>query len=133
SLREYGVMAELPGCLEAGEPEMGHSWSIGVDLRNPNITGRPLGSQAVRYGVIIATSLESDGTLRAAVRIPMTPCAVLAGRVTDPGGVPLSGLAVEVQLLQAAAKPRIVTQLRTNDLGEFRTSRLSPGDYYLRA
>jgi hypothetical protein len=77
--------------------------------------------------------LKTSQTLKDVV-LKLTPQGVIAGRVLDDEGEPVSGVMVQVQdytyllgkkrLITAAALPIV-----TNDLGEFRAPGLSPGRY----
>lgn len=92
-------------------------------------------------------SLAPDGTTHASATIQLAPASVIAGRVTDPNGLPLSG--VSIQVLQARppqpanngsaghqeGTPELipVRMEGVDDRGEFRIAPLESGSYYLRA
>jgi hypothetical protein len=66
----------------------------------------------------------------------LTPQGVVAGRVLDDEGEPVSGVSVQVlQYRYIAGKKRLIpaatTLVLTNDLGEYRAPNLSPGRYYV--
>src|SRR5258708_1387725 len=68
----------------------------------------------------------------------MTPQGIIAGRVLDDEGEPVSGVSVQVQhYMYLMGKKRLITAVMTpiltNDLGEFRAPNLSPGRYYVIA
>ena len=78
----------------------------------------------------------------------MTESGVIAGKLTDPGGLPIAGCLIDVLMKLPASKNRssllpgqpfrigeIMTldQIHTQDNGEFRIGSLRPRDYYLRA
>ena len=66
----------------------------------------------------------------------LTPQGVIAGRVLDDEGEPVSGVSIQVQqYMYLMGKKRLITTANTlimsNDLGEFRAPNLSPGRYYV--
>src|ERR1051326_857580 len=68
--------------------------------------------------------------------LKMIPHGVIAGRVLDDEGEPVSGVAMQVlQYRYVLGKKRLIgvvnTLVLTNDLGEFRAPNLSPGRYYV--
>jgi hypothetical protein len=98
----------------------------------------------------VEKTLAADGTLHATLQIQMEPYIVIAGRVTDPNGVPLAGAMIEVlhkvPVTSGAPKNPMAIPLgngagqlsresgvAANDLGEFRIAHLVPGTYYLVA
>jgi len=86
---------------------------------------------------------------RAYLRIPLTRCAVISGKVTDTNGIPLPiAFAVlytaraaqpggagrpDVRLLPGGLAMAASSQIRVDDRGEFRYPSLQPGTYYLSA
>jgi hypothetical protein len=69
--------------------------------------------------------------------IDLTPGAVIAGRITDPQGRPVSGVQISAMKLQyEEGRPAFslgTLPKTTDDRGEYRVFWLSPGDYYIRA
>lgn len=65
----------------------------------------------------------------------MLPTAVIAGRIVDEDGAPMSGVLVFAQKKKPGKAPRLETAgtERTNDLGEYRFHGLSPGQYLVVA
>ena len=102
--------------------------------------GRMGFSPPMAPGVTIKQVDEPDGTLRIRAVIAMLPVAVVTGTVTDSNGVPMVNAHVQFVAVgeQAGARrgrqtaQQMVTAT-TNDLGEYRTARLEPGSYFLRA
>jgi hypothetical protein len=76
------------------------------------------------------------------VRVPLQKGGVIAGRVLDSSGEPLTDVRV-VALRRVDGRPGVPTPRlmpapgpglrQTNDLGEFRLSSLAPGEYYVAA
>ncbi len=70
------------------------------------------------------------------ITIPMTPAAVISGRVIDQDGDPIRYASVEaVRYGYAGGKKKLerVGNVRTDDRGEYRMFGLVPGKYYVRA
>lgn len=68
--------------------------------------------------------------------LKMIPQGIVAGRVLDDEGEPVSGLSIQVLRYQYLfGKKRLIpavnTPILTNDLGEYRVANLSPGRYYV--
>jgi protocatechuate 3,4-dioxygenase beta subunit len=65
----------------------------------------------------------------------MLPVAVIAGRVVDEDGEPMSGVTVSVQRKRPGKNRQreFAGNERTNDLGEYRFSGLFPGQYFVAA
>jgi hypothetical protein len=70
-------------------------------------------------------------------QVELVPGAIIAGRITDPEGLPLAGVGVSALMLQyddgrrafnAGSLPKM-----TDERGEFRLSWFPPGEYYVRA
>jgi hypothetical protein len=57
---------------------------------------------------------------------------VITGRVVDAHGDPLENATVNVLWLPRGGKPTMRGGTQTNDLGEFRVTRLQPGRYFVR-
>jgi hypothetical protein len=108
----------------------------------------PLGDYAVsadQPGYLAASQLvrarlSADRT-RIEVHLSLRPAAVIAGKVTDSAGVPMEGVAIDLLTLPMPPSRTVpgtrhlvaVASASTNDLGEYRFARLSPGSYYLIA
>ncbi len=107
----YTLMAEKPGFINARYGARSNS--------NP-------GSQ-----LVLTEGMEmKDLTLK------MTPQGVIAGKVVDQDGDPITG--VQIQILRSAySAGRRQLQpagfANTNDLGEYRAANLAPGKYYVLA
>lgn len=71
-------------------------------------------------------NIGPDGSV-ADVTLTLTPPAVISGRVTDQYGDPASRIFVR------ASTSRVVAEVRTNDLGEYRLFGLPPGEYVISA
>jgi protocatechuate 3,4-dioxygenase beta subunit len=64
----------------------------------------------------------------------MVPAAVIAGRVTDEDGEPMPNIRIIIQRkIPGKAKRATVSAVATNDIGEYRTAGLSPGQYWIAA
>ncbi len=97
----------------------------------------------------VEKSLAADGTVLASLTIQLDPYTVVAGRVTDPNGMPLPGATVKLFHKEpipsgrsknptAIPLPDGTGQLKpsivyADDLGEFRVAHLESGTYYLVA
>jgi len=69
------------------------------------------------------------------IRIELTLCGTIAGRIVNQQGDPMANIAVQaVQLAYQNGKRtwRVVESRPTNDLGEFRLFGLAPGRYFIR-
>jgi hypothetical protein len=77
----------------------------------------------------------SDAPVKVTVRL--MPCGSISGKVIDSIGIPIAN--ATVQLLHSGYVPgrgfklATVSQVNTNDLGEFRLFDLRPGRYYINA
>jgi hypothetical protein len=71
-------------------------------------------------------AIERDRT-PVAVNLMLTPTAVISGRVTDEFGDPVGKIYVR------ARTTRVVAEVRTNDLGEYRLFGLPPDTYVITA
>lgn len=131
---------DVPGRTQFREPPSD------IDLRPPSQpAARPAGvappppPQCISCLTNVEKSLAADGTLHASAVIRLTPVIVIAGRVTDPDGIPMPNLRVRAIAASAIAAPSGVADLTkgaeawSNDLGEFRIAHLPPGSYYLMA
>jgi hypothetical protein len=92
-------------------------------------------------------STDPDGTLRARVTVPLTAQVVIAGKVTDPYGLPMAECQVELLAPRPARpggaaipagpgdNPEVAHrgQADVDDRGEFRFFGLEPGKYYMVA
>src|ERR1035441_9581569 len=90
--------------------------------RGPGKAGTPL--------TLEAGQKSSDLALR------LTPHGVIAGRVLDEEGDPVSGVDVQVMRLQYMQGRKQMARAgggSTNDLGEYRAFGLAPGRYYVSA
>jgi hypothetical protein len=74
---------------------------------------------------------------RLSVDVPLTRGGVIAGRIVDDSGEPLSGLTVRVYRARMTQGFRRLESVgiadRTDDTGAFRIYALPPGDYYVAA
>jgi len=95
------------------------------------LTAERTGFAPARYN----TSVKLEhGQKSSGLLIMMTPHAVIAGRVLDDEGEPVTGADVQVSALSYATGRKQLTRAggaSTNDLGEYRVFGLAPGKYYL--
>src|SRR5204863_4707527 len=82
-------------------------------------------------------TLTIDSVRTQQITIDLVPGATIAGRITDPQGNPLAGVAVSAAALQYDAGRRAFSAgslpKTTDDRGEYRVYWLPPGEYYVRA
>ncbi len=106
-----------------------------------NLSGQRSGYLNTQYGAKAPMRQGTVLTLRpgqqlADINLSLNPQAVIAGKVVDEDGDPMTGAMVQVlgQMWQRG-KIRLLPRGRasTNDLGEFRSANLPPGKYYLCA
>jgi hypothetical protein len=130
-LGDYQLGARRPGFMITGDAA-GRTASAYVMLRpwKQNPRSHP--------DVDLDQTTDGDGTLRVTAKVRMIPYAVIAGRVTDPSGLPMAGSNVQIyagglpELANGQLRPAGVT-VQTNDLGEYRFAFLKPGTYYVMA
>lgn len=70
------------------------------------------------------------------LELRMTPQAAVAGQVTDSNGQPLANATVRLSRVQLQGRKTalsVVTQISTNDLGQYRIFGVEPGRYYVSA
>lgn len=76
----------------------------------------------------------ADGASKTGIDIVLAKQGVIAGRVVDEAGDPVERVAVQaIPVRKAAGRGSITNATMTNDLGEFRLSKLPPGSYKLLA
>jgi hypothetical protein len=80
----------------------------------------------------------ADGTRHVQLTVPLTAYAVIAGRVTDPSGLPLEDCRINVTPAEGNSAPlhffRMgMGQILTDERGEYRAPGLPPGRYYVAA
>ena len=77
---------------------------------------------------------DQRGAPRSDLILQLAPQAVIAGKITDPNGEPLSGAAVQVRRERFSGgriTVALAAQQATNDLGEYRIAGLAAGAYYV--
>jgi hypothetical protein len=81
----------------------------------------------------VTNSIGADGTIHAMAVVPMLAYSVIAGRVTDPYGLPMKNCSLEV-LKKSAPRPtefeHVNSNSQTDDFGEYRIQ-LEPGTYWI--
>ena len=135
TLGHYSLNAEQPGFLRTHERRNSPGGFKLVDLVPP--AAGPSGFFAMGTFEMaglgtLAKSLGMDGVLRATVTIPLTPYAVIAGKVTEPNGYPRNNCPVAIQSKENDVLKTVLTAY-TDDRGEYRAARLAPGTYYVMA
>ncbi|HEX3746012.1 MAG TPA: carboxypeptidase-like regulatory domain-containing protein [Bryobacteraceae bacterium] len=99
------------------------------------IEGGPV--QVARAGYVEAVNVRTDLSGGELI-IPLTPAAVIAGKLVDRDGFPDSGARVDLMQYRILNGERrlysavLGQATQSNDLGEFRIGSLRPGRYYLR-
>jgi protocatechuate 3,4-dioxygenase beta subunit len=126
----WGTTTDAEGRYEFKNLPPG-AYSLNVS-KAPYLTG-PLDPQAVNARMI---ELKTGETLDR-VDVTLLRGGVIAGRVVDEFGEPLSGLDVSARRVQTIAGRRQLLpfgpQASTNDIGEFRIFGLEPGQYAVLA
>jgi hypothetical protein len=125
-----------------------------VDLIGPKASGRILKSET-RYpdsqapDAKFTKSIDADGTIRGVVTVPLLAYSVIAGKVTDPYGLPMMNCTIEVlkkipprpagqsggPLLRPGSSNGFESthnSVATDDRGEYRVQ-LEPGTYWVAA
>src|SRR5688500_6233465 len=113
------------------------------------ITDLPAGSyivSAVRSGyapqtygqgrVVTGTPVPLTDRQQATIDLPLTPGAIVVGRILDEDGTPFAGAEIEalISRFEAGADTLFsVSTALTDDRGEFRLFGLAPGSYYVSA
>jgi hypothetical protein len=116
----YQLQADRPGYI--GEKDHANPFPIPLPV---DLTGASRTAQT-----------DANGVLHGSVTVRLIPGAVITGRVTDPNGVPMVGVAVTIRIdptngLSPGQQDHVTTCCSTDDLGEFRAARLPPGTYYV--
>ncbi len=76
--------------------------------------------------------LVREGQVIEDLTIPLFHGSAIVGRVLDAHGDPVESAQVRVLRLPRGGRPTATGQMQTNDLGEFRVSRLQPGRYLIQ-
>jgi hypothetical protein len=76
--------------------------------------------------------LVREGQVIEDLTIPLFHGSAIVGRVLDAHGDPVESAQVRVLRLRRGGRPTSTGQMPTNDLGEFRLSRLQPGRYLVQ-
>jgi hypothetical protein len=141
----YSLSVESPGFFPPGATA--HRGYGTVDLRLPHSNEYAYGGEGASE-FQIHTAIDDDGSPHVTVRVAMTPCSEVSGRVTDPNGAPMPGVHVRAYMVRPVQKtsgnPSVFPLLpdgqhelyplngvATSDSGEFRIAPLTPGSYYL--
>lgn len=127
----YVLNAERPGFLRTHEPRGASDPIPMLDLVNRD-------AQAAPGAVPVVKSVGPDGVLHAELIVPLTPYAVITGRVTEPTGLPRADCTVQILARPASSEGgadtlATVLTVHTDDRGEYRAARLTPGTYYVAA
>jgi beta-lactamase regulating signal transducer with metallopeptidase domain len=134
-LGDYSLTAEQPGFLQSYEARgpRGPLMLLGLILPGMAPPGEyPLGTFETAGIGSVTKSMDADGSLHAVAVVPLTPYAVITGKVTEPTGLVRSDCPVEILAMRGNALTTVLT-VRTDDRGEYRAARLVPGTYYVVA
>jgi hypothetical protein len=121
-----------------------------IDLTAPRLFARPgAAGGVIRMSGLnqipppqVTKSINADGTVHATLKVPMMAYTTIAGKVTDPYGMPMVDVPVEVLAhrrpgIPAPLNPQgdynTINSVMSNDRGEFRIARLEPGTYWVVA
>jgi hypothetical protein len=88
------------------------------------------------YPTTIVSNVTVTAQKTAEIQLSMIPGGSVSGRVLDPAGKPLADSIVQIlqPLYQNGVRTLVPVDLKaTDDRGEYRLSRLPPGEYYLSA
>ncbi len=134
----YALVAEGPGFLRTQELRNAHDTVWLVDLVMPAEGSpwvRPLGTTEIPGVGAFTKSVDPDGpdgSVHGSVVIPLTPYAVIAGKVTEPSGMARDNCPVQI-VARSGDTTVSVTTVHTDDRGEYRAARLAPGTYFVLA
>ena len=106
------------------------SFSIAADKSTYLPARHPELSRSIRFRLgsfPLAAGQQLDD-----LTVPMFHSGAIAGRVVDAHGDPIESAQVMVMTVQRSGRPQQRGNGATNDLGEFRVSRLPPGRYVVR-
>jgi hypothetical protein len=120
----YELTVESPGYAPLSR--------VQVDLTSPSARGSVANLGNVKFTKRIA----EDGTIHGTVIVPLVGQGAIAGKVTDPYGLPAIASNVEVLLKPAGnanSQPFVRANAPTDDLGQYRFSGLPPGTYWVVA
>jgi hypothetical protein len=144
-LGTYTLAVESPGFLRPRNTT--------VDLTAPRPNGRGGRTGGVVYGYppsqapepMVTKSVDAHGTVRASVNVPLMAYAAIGGKVTDPYGMPMADVRIEILTRTPPRPPGMpatpgrqsefttLASATTDDRGEFRAARLEPGSYWVVA
>jgi protocatechuate 3,4-dioxygenase beta subunit len=100
----------------------------------PGIGAAVYGANSVReLGEFVELA---DGQIREGVTLRFIHGGSISGRVVDPEGDPIPGVAIELARAGRNLGERVLVNFRgatTNDRGEYRIANVDPGQYYLAA
>lgn len=112
-----------------------------IDAGRYTLAGERQGFVTQNYGASRPTGPGTPLDLKKAqemkgLAFKLTPQGIIAGKILDDDGEPVSGVSVQVlQYRYIMGKKRLIPAMTTlvlsNDLGEFRAPNLSPGRYYV--
>ena len=135
TLGTYTLNAEQPGFLRTYDPRNPRDPIMLLDFIPPasGSTGAyRLGTFEIAGVGSVTKSLDANGSLHAVAVIPLTPSAVITGRITEPSGVARNNALVEILARRGDALATVLTT-QTDDRGEYRAAHLAPGTYYVMA
>jgi hypothetical protein len=142
SATNYYLAAESPGYLEVTNRRADFSARFARGNADPNTCVIQPGSSG------IAKTTDADGTVHGKTPVSLVKAAAIAGRVTDPDGLPMENARIEILRKVPAKSPmagpapqplpdgqNAIVYLyggQTNDKGEFRSGQMEAGAYYVR-
>jgi hypothetical protein len=141
----YLLAVESPGFLRP------RNAAVDLTAQRPAGRGGGMGGGVYDYSpsqapeAKVTKSIDADGTVRASVTFPLMAYAAIGGKVTDPYGIPMAAVQIEI-LTRTPPRPQgmpvttgrqreytTIANVATNDRGEFRAGRLQPGSYWVAA
>jgi protocatechuate 3,4-dioxygenase beta subunit len=126
---QYRLKTERPGFLVSGEQSTLGYEAFPIDIGVPNR------DTFLPRGVTVERSTEPNAPAHVTLTISLFPYAVISGTLTDPDGMPLANMRINLVSQEPGSQnPRTTPdRVMTDDLGRYRVARLYPGTYYVVA
>ena len=127
---QYRLKTERPGFLVSGEHSTLGYEAFPIDIGVPNR------DTFLPRGVTVERSTEPNAPAHVTLTISLFPYAVISGTLTDPDGMPLANVPINLFSHESGSQDPPRSQFNndmTDDFGQYRITRLYPGTYYVMA